>query len=96
VFIIRITRKYRLISKIYEVADAYVSLGTNCGLIKTASKSSQFPIFMQISVACTERRGDKSTWLCEICFLTAKAVPPFLPKKLSVKLKCKFRNKNVS
>jgi hypothetical protein len=34
---------------------------------------------MQTPVASTETRGGRSTWIWGIPFLTATAVPPFLP-----------------
>jgi hypothetical protein len=49
------------------------------GVWRAASKSSLFPICTQTPVASIETRRGRSTWVCGLPFLIAKAVPPFKP-----------------
>jgi hypothetical protein len=49
-----------------------------------ASSTSLLPVGMQTAVASIKTRRPKSTWLLGMPFLTAMAVPPFLPGKQSV------------
>jgi hypothetical protein len=48
-------------------------------LYTAASKISLLSIGMQTALASTEMMGGRSTGLCGMPFLTATAVPPFIP-----------------
>jgi hypothetical protein len=54
-------------------------------LQNAASNTSLLPIGMQTPTTSIETRGGRSTWLLGMSFLTATAVPPFLPEKQSVR-----------
>jgi hypothetical protein len=50
-----------------------------------ASSNSLLPTGMETPVASTEANGDKYAWLWAMPFLTAMAVLPFVPRKISEK-----------